>query len=224
MTNEDSLEQLIKILLENENKFDRMKAAISISKLGEEAKDGIPALIRALEKDESSRIREEAAKALGKVGKGNNKVAIALVDAMMDDASENVRVYAAESMGEIGEVAVPALLDVLRKESNIEVKEKAIDAIGIIGSWAKTEAPGLINSLIIEIIQSLSQNPVEKLHRIASEAILKMGEAAIKPLIKEYKINTNSDVSREIEITLEKLAEKMGYRNRQALIRSYDSD
>ena len=224
MTNENSLEKLTKILLEDENKFARMKAAISISKLGDDAKDGIPALIQALEEDESSRIREEAAKALGKVGKGNNKVAIALVDAMIEDLSENVRVYAAESMGEIGEVAVPALLDVLRKESNIEVKEKAIDAIGFIGSWAREEAPDLINSLIIEIIQSLSRNPVEKLHRVASEAILKMGEAAIKPLIKEYKTSTNSDVSREIEITLEKLAEKLGYRNRQALIRSYDSD
>lgn len=219
----NTVEDLTRILLEGE-KIERMRAAIALSKLEEEANEAIPALILALRKDESSRIREEAAKALGKVGKGINKVAAALVDAMMDDPAENVRVYAAESMGEIGDVAVPALFDVLRKESNIEVKEKAIDALGVIGNWAKKEAPDLINSLVLEIIQEIAGNSFETLHRVASDAMLKMGEAAVKPLIKSYKIQTNLDVLREIEITLEKLAEKLGYRNRQALIRANDSD
>lgn len=219
----NTIEDLIKKLLESD-KIERMRAAIALGELGEEANEAVPALIQALQEDESSRIREEAAKALGKAGKGINKVAAALVDAMMDDPAENVRVYAAESMGEIGDVAVPALFDVLRKESNIEVKEKAIDAIGVIGVWAKREAPDLINSLVLEIIQVIAANSFETLHRVASEAMLKMGEAAVKPLIKSYKTQTNSDVLREIEITLEKFAEKLGYRNRQALIRSHDSD
>jgi len=219
----NNIEKLINNLLESGDKITRMRAAIALGNIGENANEAIPALIQALENDESSRIREEAAKALGKVGKGNNKVAAALVDAMMDDSSENVRVYAAESMGEIGDVAVPALFDVLRKETNIEVKEKAIDAIGVIGSWAKKEAPDLVSSLILEIVQVISDNPLEKLHRVASDAMLKMGEVAVKPLVRAYRENANSDVLREIEITLEKFAEQLGYRNRQALIRANDS-
>ncbi len=218
----NTIEDLTRKLLEGD-KIERMRAAIALSKLEEETDEAIPALILALREDESSRIRVEAAKALGKVGKGINKVAAALVDAMMDDSAENVRVYAAESMGEIGDVAVPALFDVLRKESNIDVKEKVIDALGIIGAWAKNEAPDLINSLVLEIIQVIAENSLETLHRVASNAILKMGKAAVKPLIKSYKKQKNQHVLREIEITLEKLAEKLGYRNRQALIRAFES-
>ncbi|NHJ05989.1 MAG: HEAT repeat domain-containing protein [Candidatus Heimdallarchaeota archaeon] len=222
--NQKNLEDLTKDLLESDEKITRMRAAITLSSMGEKAKEAIPALIEAIEKDESSKIREEAAKALGKIGKGIPSVATALVNAMMDDKSENVRIYAAESMADIGEVAVPALLDVLRKESNIEVKEKTIDALGSIGAWAQKEAPGLVNSLVAEIIKVISKEPNELIHRVSSEAFLKMGEAAIKPLIKAYRDYSDASVLREIEITLEKLAGKLGYRNRQALIRVFDSD
>ena len=222
--NQKNIDTLRKELLESDEKITRMRAAIALGEMGEFAKDAIPTLVIAIKEDESSKIREEAAKALGKIGKGIPEAASALVNAMMDDESENVRIYAAESMADIGEVAVPALLDVLRKENNIEVKEKTIAALGSIGAWAKKEAPEMIKTLVKEIVDTTSKEPNELIHRVATEAFLKMGEEAVKPLIDSLKRCSNTDTCREIEITLEKFAEKLGYRNRQALIRIFDSD
>ncbi|MFW9924103.1 MAG: HEAT repeat domain-containing protein [Candidatus Thorarchaeota archaeon] len=215
---------LINELQESDDKIIRMKAAISLGKITENREEAIIALINTLKGESSSKVREEIVKSLGKLGKGNTKVAAILVETMMDDISESVRVYATEAMGEIGNVAVPALFSVLKNESNIEVKSKAIDALGFIGAWAKKEEPDLVQPVVAEIIRIIAEQPIEILHRQASEAILKMGQPAVKPLIQAYYTFTTSDVKKELEITLEKLAEQLHYRNRQALIRAFEND
>lgn len=221
---QEKTELLLKQLEPTNDKITRMRAAIALGNIQNISDEIMNALIDSLRNDESSKIREEAAKSLGKIGQGQEKVAIALVDAMRDDSAESVRVYSAEAMGEIGEVAIPALLDVLKKESNVEVKEKALEAIGHIGLKINKDSPDLVKRMILEMIDVVNTENKESLHRKASEAILLMGEAAIAPLIKAYRTYSSTDVLREIEITLEKLAGKLGYRNRQALIRANDTE
>ena len=57
------------------DKIIRMRAAIALSDLGEEAKEAIPALLLTLKEDESSKVRENAAKALGQMGINVSEVA-----------------------------------------------------------------------------------------------------------------------------------------------------
>lgn len=219
---QEKIQELIKNLEPKNDKIIRMRAAIALSDLGEEAKEAIPALLLTLKEDESSKVRENAAKALGQMGKNVSKVAKALVNSMHDDEAESVRLVAAESLGELGDVAVPALLTVLRNENNIGVLEKTIETLGKIGLWAKSEEPELINSLVSEILLVIGKNTIESLHIVAVETITKMGEAAIKPLLKVYKSEESIDVKTVIEVIFERLAQQLGYRNGAALIRIHD--
>jgi HEAT repeat protein len=218
------IQKLIKELKEGENKLIRLRAAIALGDIEDEEWEITNSLRAAYLEEENAKVREEIVKSLGRKGKGSNEIVSTLVDAMMDDKSESVREYAAESLGELGDIAIPAILSTIRNESNVQVIEKAITTLGEIGKRVQKEAPELIKSLITDIITVLEKYNLEVLHREATSAFCKMGEAAVLPLLEHYKKQENVDVKRQLEITFERLAEKLGYRNRLALIRAYDSE
>lgn len=218
----EKIQELIKNLDPINNKITRMRAAITLGDLGKEANEATEALLFTLKEDESSKVRESAAKALGQIVSNDSTVATSLVDSMLDDEAESVRLIAAESLGELGDIAVPALLSVLRKETNVGVIEKTLETLGKIGLWAKSEEPDLINSIISEIITVIGKYTIESLHIVAVETIVKMGETAITPLLKAYKTEESVDVKTVIDVIFERLAQQLGYRNRAALIRVND--
>ncbi|NHJ86740.1 MAG: HEAT repeat domain-containing protein [Asgard group archaeon] len=218
---EKTSDLILKLSPEND-KIVRMRAALALGESQHNSPETIKALLDVLKNDESSKVRENAARALGQIGKEISTVAVALVNSMLDDQADSVRQISAESLGQLGEKAVPALLSVLRKESNVGVIEKTIETLGGIGVWAQTEEPDLVNSLVIEILSVIKKNTIESLHIVAIDTILKMGKAAIKPLLQIYKTEESKDVHTVIDVILEKLAIQLGYRNRATLIRIHD--
>jgi len=216
--------ELIKQLEPENDKIVRMRAAIGLANCAEEAKNAIPALLNALKNDESSKVREQAAKALGEIAKKvpNTSIPQKLVDSMLDDPSESVRLIAAEALGELGEKAIPALSIVMRSEADLGVLEKTIETLGKIVETIGKDQQELLQSMLTEIIAVVKKHTVESLHLAAIDAILKMGEPAIKPLLKIFRQEESKDVKTVIEIIFEKLAQKLGYRNKAALIRTHD--
>ncbi|MBN1330009.1 MAG: HEAT repeat domain-containing protein [Candidatus Heimdallarchaeota archaeon] len=218
----DKTSDLISKLSPENDKIVRMRAAMTLGESKISSPEVIKALLDVLNTDESSKVRENAARALGQVGKETPNVAVALVKSMLDDQAESVRQISAESLGELGEKAVPALLSVLRNETNVGVIEKTIETLGRIGIWAQTEEPELVNSLVTEILSVIKKNNIESLHIVAIDTILKMSKATIYPLLRIYKSEESKDVRTVIDVILEKLAIQLGYRNRAALIRIHD--
>jgi len=220
----DKILEFIKQLDPENDKIVRMRAAIGLGNFGEEATKAIPALINTLKNDESSKVREHAAKALGEIAKKVPETSIPqkLVDSMLDDPSESVRLIAAEALGELGEKAIQALSIVMCSEADLGVLEKTIETLGKIVETIGSEHQELPQSMITEIITVVKKHTVESLHLAAIDAILKIGEPAIKPLLKIFREEASKDVKTVIEIIFEKLAQKLGYRNKAALIRTHD--
>jgi HEAT repeat protein len=110
-----------------------------------EREETVPALIDAL-KDTNNTIFASAADSLGRVGKPAVPYLIDLLQKGADDA----RCVAAWKLGELRYTdAVPALVEVIQKNENVEISALAIWALGEIGfstqdvmdvlSWAKEE-------------------------------------------------------------------------------------
>lgn len=109
-----------------------------------------------------------------------------LIETLKDNHSPvREREEAARALGEIGEPAVKPLIEALEDE-NLLVQEWAIKALGKIGD-AKAVKP-LIES--ISRTQHIRFRPVVQLDILlvkAVEALVKIGEPAVKPLIKALK-------------------------------------
>lgn len=116
----------------------------ALGMLGRE--EAAPILINAL-KDKNNTIFASAAEALGKLGK---PVVPYLID-LLQQGADDARCVAAWQLGELRYTdAVPALLSVIRENSNIEISALAIWALGEIGfgpkdvmetlNWAKAQA------------------------------------------------------------------------------------
>jgi HEAT repeat protein len=124
----------------------RRKAATALAEAGSEAQPAIPALITAL-KDQDLYVRRFAAQALGKIGPDAKSAVPALSKALKDDKKQ-VAEAAAEALGKIRISATGPLADAVKDKGNeTAVRRKAIEALGAMGSAAKSAVPVLTDAL-----------------------------------------------------------------------------
>jgi HEAT repeat protein len=118
------------------------QAGPALASIGEGA---VPALRKVLQGDDVHS-RRDAAQALAMIGPAAKSAAEDLA-ALLQDGDRQVRAAGAgalASLGEEAQEAIPALLEVLRKETRLEVQQQVVQAISRIGS---KDMPGLLKAL-----------------------------------------------------------------------------
>jgi HEAT repeat protein len=140
------VDSLINQLKDKDNDA-RRAAAKALAEAGGDAKAAAPALVTAL-KDKDMFVRRFAAMALGEIGAEPRDALPGLKKALLDDARKEVQEAAATAMGKMGGEAVAPLAAVV-KDGNREtdVRRKAVEALGALGSEARPAVPTLLEAL-----------------------------------------------------------------------------
>lgn len=155
-----------------------------------EERGDVDGLIAALEHEDKG-VRSEAARSLGRIG--NARAVEPLVKALRDQV-EPVRDSAVESLGRIGEPAVEVLARTLSGESYDMVRWQLVRALG------ETRNPKALEPLIDAL-----KDTDETVRRLAIEALAKIGEAAIGPLIHSLRDRGERDIKYGAAVALGKI-------------------
>lgn len=143
----ETVRQLIRQLEEDgEDLFAPLRAASALHLMGPEAKAAVPALLKALRDPFAG---PTAARALLAIDPDNKQ----LVPQLLEDLSglsAGARATAAQSLAVLGPKAlpaVPALVRVLRADSETQARASAAQALGAIGPAARSAVPALVRAL-----------------------------------------------------------------------------
>jgi predicted Zn finger-like uncharacterized protein len=150
----------------------RIRAAVALGEMGEDAKKAIPALFKAL-KDPDDNVVREAAQALRAVGTPTRDDAPMFIAALQDE-NRRVRGCALEELAKMGPEARPAaakLAEILKaKETDAELRQQAARCLGQIGAAAATQGvPALVEAL---------KDPEPIIREAAADALGKFGVEA----------------------------------------------
>jgi predicted Zn finger-like uncharacterized protein len=109
----------------------RVKAAAGIAALGPEAKDAVPKLVQAAMTDAQAEAQVRIAASLMRVDPDNQELVLIFIRGLKHPTDE-IRKLAAVSLGQLGaraKLAIPDLTDVIKFDVNMEVKDRAAEAI-----------------------------------------------------------------------------------------------
>ena len=167
---------LVRLLKEDKETQVRQKAALTLGHLGNLAKDAVPALAAAL-KDESVLVRAEAAAALAQMG----NLALPALENLgesLKDNQQDVRVNALKALEALGPDAKPLLPQIkeMLMLRDRDTRLQAIAVVGAIGPDAGELAPTLVSLL-----------DREEFHNPVGDAVVRIGKAAVTPLITALK-------------------------------------
>ncbi len=139
------VEDLVKQLKDKDSDA-RRAAAKALAEAGGDAKAAAPALVAAL-KDKDMFVRRFAAMALGEIG-AEPRDALPGLKKALDDNRKEVQEAAAVAMGKMGGEAVNPLASVVKDGSReAEVRRKAVESLGMLGSEARSAVPMLLEAL-----------------------------------------------------------------------------
>ncbi len=176
----------------------RKRAAHTLGKLGPEAKAAVPALIGALKDDQ---VCTAAIEALSQIGPGAKTAARPLLE-LLKHKDPMIQGTAAWALGDVAadmEEAVPALIEVLKSESN---RYSAAYALGRLGPRAKAAIPDLL-----ALLKSRTDDPI--IRGGAAAALGAMGpeaKAAIPVLVQAVK-EQEAGVQQHAALALVRLGE-----------------
>lgn len=208
--NRKAIKPLIKTLRKDEKSWIRERAAEALAKIGD--KKTVKPLIQAL-KDEDRGVRGKAAEALGNIG--NPTAVEPLIKALEEDRDDSGHVQAciAKALGKIRDPrAVDPLIKQLNEHNTLWWKIKWAE----IQEWSKTKRTrekialpmrqhletGIRRGVQIRAIQALGEirdpkaieplikklgDPLHEIWQATVEALIKMGEPAVEPLIQALK-------------------------------------
>jgi HEAT repeat protein len=121
----------------------RRAAAKELSEKGPEAKTAVPGLVAAL-KDKDLFVRRFAAQTLGEIGPDASATATPALKALLSDPKREVVEAAATALGKMGPSGVATLTDLVKeKGKDMDLKKKAIEALGKLGEDGKPAVPVL---------------------------------------------------------------------------------
>jgi CubicO group peptidase (beta-lactamase class C family) len=139
----DAVPSLVKALADEKDDV-RANAALTLGRIGKQAKAAVPGLTAAL-KDRSSRVRENAAEALGSLGPDAGTAVEALL-VCLSDRDPYVAGKSAEALSRIGPTAVAGLIGAL-DVSDPATRWSATIALEKMGQDASPALPALTRSL-----------------------------------------------------------------------------
>lgn len=169
--------------LKNKDPEIRRVAAKALGEIGEDDPKTVVALILGLQ-DKDTFVRRFSAQSLGNL-KTQNKDAIPALAALLnneDEKKENQNA-AAISLGKIGASSFSVLHSAFKDKSKpINIREKAIDAIGVLGKDGKSAVPDLMETLKDNDLRFAS---AVALGKIGSEA--KQAKESLKLIVEDKK-------------------------------------
>ncbi len=169
--------------LKNKDPEIRRVAAKTLGENGEDDAKVVAALILGLQ-DKDTFVRRFSAQSLGNL-KTKNKDAIPALAALLnneDEKKENQNA-AANSLGKIGAESFSVLHSAFKDKSKpINIREKAIDAIGVLGKDGKYAVPDLMETLKDNDLRFSS---AVALGKIGSEA--KQAKESLKLIVEDKK-------------------------------------
>jgi len=190
----DAIDELIKQLKHTDSDL-RREAAKKLGEMGSEAQKAGPALVTAVKGDKDLFVRRFAARALGEVG-ADPKSAVPALSSLLKEDTKELTEAAIGSLGKMGEAAVPALVQVLKKQDADPKKKdkgnkkapatpdrtaflraKAVNALGELGSAAKSAVPALIDALKDASIRADAATALGNIGPAAKDAVPVLREA-----------------------------------------------
>lgn len=160
----------------------REEAALAFVNLGDLAKAALPALQKAFRQDKAWAVRSCAASAAKSVGGANNATAKLLADALKTEKDVRVRYTIAESLmtpgsdASVADIAIPALIALVRNEKHVGVRQTAMNSIG----WYFDKGRAATSTLA----EVLKNEKDKEVRYFAIDALEKVGgDDAVKALI-----------------------------------------
>ncbi|QDT42021.1 putative phycocyanin operon protein Z [Gimesia alba] len=200
-------------LLSNASPEVRANAAIALGEFGAAAKSAVPELTKLLSDSELS-VKLDAAASLGDIGPDAASAVPQLASAMQAGPVA-LTLTSASALSSIGEASVPALNEMLAKDSPLKLL--AVHVLGEIGASAKSSIPELvklINSPDPDVSQTaitslgemgpaaiqvepqlldILKTSTGKTRNAAVYALSKIGSKKALPLIKQYASASDED-------------------------------
>jgi len=178
---------------------ERRRAAKKLSDLKEEAKPATTDILNALkQKDQDMYVKRFLAQALGAV-KADPKAAVPVLASLLGDSKVELVSAAIESLGQMGAQGVDPLVRVLngrnsgttkgkekekkggtvnKNDPEAELRAKAANALGDIGTAAKPAVPALIKALNDKTARIEAANALGSIGPGAKDAVAKLKEEA----------------------------------------------
>ncbi|MBI1345932.1 hypothetical protein GC163_06550 [bacterium] len=177
--------------------FTRRQAALTLGRLGPHSVEAIPILVGLLDDtgaDPATAPQLWAIKALGLYGPLADSAAPTLVEIYRDDATSHLaRLSILDTLSQIGPAhpsAIPCLLSVAGDTTSlspqpIELRQAAIEALGMVGSAAAISIPVMARALD-------DHDPITR--RLAAETLMRIGVASeiVAPQLLEHLVADES--------------------------------
>jgi len=200
-------------LLTNSSAEVRATAAIALGNFGAEAKSAVPALSKLLS-DSDLNVKLDAAAALGSIGP-EASAAVPQLSKAMQAGPNALTLTSASALAAIGEASVPALNELLSKNSPLKLL--AIHVIGEIGTGSAASIPELVKlvkspdadireTAIISLgeigpaamkaepeLIEIMKNGTGKTRNTAVYALSKIGSKKALPFFKKYAASQSED-------------------------------
>ncbi|QDV50123.1 HEAT repeat domain-containing protein [Gimesia fumaroli] len=200
-------------LLTSSSPIVRAQAAIAIGDFGADAKSAVPDLIKLLS-DSDLNVKLDATTALGEIGP-DASAAVPQISSAMQAGPTALTLTGASALASIGEASVPALNEMLAKDSPLKLL--AIHVLGEIGAASKAAIPELLKltdspdadireTAIISLgemgpaaisvepeLLKILEDSKGKTRNTAVYALSKIGSKKVLPIIKKYAESTNED-------------------------------
>ncbi|WP_299461189.1 HEAT repeat domain-containing protein [uncultured Gimesia sp.] len=200
-------------LLTSSSPVVRAQAALAIGDFGAAGKSAVTELTKLLS-DTELNVQLDAAAALGEIGP-NASAAVPQLAAAMQAGPTSLTLTSASALASIGEASVPALNEMLVKDSRLKLL--AIHVLGEIGASSKTAIPELLKltksddaeireTAIVSLgemgpaaisaepeLLNLLETGTGKTRNTAVYALSKIGSKKALPLIKKYAETSTED-------------------------------
>jgi HEAT repeat protein len=157
----------------------------TLAKLGKDSVPGLVSFLSGKNKAAEEDTRAACVTALGNIGPAGGKESASVLRSTLNDTSEKLKVRqaAAAALGKLGAEAVPAigaLINVSKEGTDDTLRTNAITSLAMLVPVVKEDAAR-------DILKALSAAMKDKkkpaIAKKAVEALLKMGQAAVPPLI-----------------------------------------
>jgi HEAT repeat protein len=173
----------------------RLSAAQILGQIGPRADAAVPALLETLH-DADPQVRATAALSLGRIGTRIDEVVPALAKML---ARPGDRISALKGIFQLrgkAKDAIPAIVEVMRKDADGEARWHAAEALAKMGPAAQPALPQLIEALNDEV-PAVRSHAAESLGRIGPEA--KSSLPALRGLVNDPDAEVRAEAGRAIK-------------------------
>ncbi|NVM54079.1 MAG: HEAT repeat domain-containing protein [Candidatus Helarchaeota archaeon] len=135
----------------------------------------------------------------------------------LDSEDFVTRFTAKNNLLAMGELVVPVLITAFEEEQREMVRYWIVDVLGALKDQARNAVPTLLKAL-----EGDTSEGVRAVAAGVLEVIVEKVEEIVPALIKSLRNDTSSRVQKTVDMTLKKIASKLGYATSEDLIKAFE--